>query len=91
MSSRAELCEYHARECLQAAERTDNPRAREVLIRLARDWLQDALAETRQSKVEHPPRTEHRWSTARSARRMLTPPQSGPRVLWIDLNHSESW
>jgi hypothetical protein len=60
MSSRAELCEYHARECLQAAERTDNPRAREVLIRLARDWLQDALAEARQSKVEHGPSSPDR-------------------------------
>jgi hypothetical protein len=55
MSSRAELCEHQATECLQAAERTDNPRAREVLLRLALDWLQDALAEARQSK---PPSTE---------------------------------
>jgi hypothetical protein len=46
----SELCEHHARECLQAAEETDNPRAREVLLRLALDWLQDALAEARQSK-----------------------------------------
>jgi hypothetical protein len=55
MSSRTELCEHQARECLQAAERTDNPRAREVLLRLALDWLQDALAEARQSE---PPSTE---------------------------------
>jgi hypothetical protein len=50
MSSRADLCEHQARECLQAAEQTDNPCARDVLLRLALDWLQDALAEARQSK-----------------------------------------
>jgi hypothetical protein len=38
-------------DCLQAAAQTDNPRAREVLLRLALDWLQDALTASKQSNL----------------------------------------
>ena len=38
MASRAELYEYHARECDLAAGRTDNPNRREMLLKLAREW-----------------------------------------------------
>jgi hypothetical protein len=38
MASRAELYEYHARECDLAAGRTDNPKRREMLLKLAREW-----------------------------------------------------
>jgi hypothetical protein len=32
MSSHVELCEHHAKDCLQAAERTEDPWAREMLL-----------------------------------------------------------
>jgi hypothetical protein len=38
MASRAELYEYHARECDLAAGRTDNPERREMFLKLAREW-----------------------------------------------------
>ena len=31
MSSQVELCEHHAKNCLQAAEKTEDPLAREML------------------------------------------------------------
>jgi hypothetical protein len=37
--------------CLQAAAQTDNPRAREVLLGLALNWLQDALTASKQSNL----------------------------------------
>jgi hypothetical protein len=45
------LCGHRAMDCLQAAAQTDNPRAREVLLRLALDWLQDALTASKQSNL----------------------------------------
>jgi hypothetical protein len=41
MASRAELYEYHASECDLAAGRTDNPKRREMFLRLAREWRLD--------------------------------------------------
>ena len=35
MSSQVELCEHHAKDCLQAAERAEDPLAREMLLRHA--------------------------------------------------------
>ena len=34
MSSEVELCEHHAKDCLRAAEKTEDPLAREMLLRL---------------------------------------------------------
>jgi hypothetical protein len=42
MPSLAELYEQHARECVQSAERTDNPRSREMLLKMEREWTQAA-------------------------------------------------
>ena len=41
MLSRAELYEYHASECVRAAERTNDPILRERFLRLAREWRLD--------------------------------------------------
>ena len=35
MSSHVELCEHHAKDCLQAAEKAEDPLAREMLLRHA--------------------------------------------------------
>jgi hypothetical protein len=51
MSSQVELCEHHAKDCLQAAEKTEDPLAREMLLRNALEWLRDALAACKQSKL----------------------------------------
>ena len=44
MSSHVELCEHHAKDCLQAAER-------EMLLRHALEWMRDGLAASKQSKL----------------------------------------
>jgi hypothetical protein len=41
MLSRAELYEFHASECVRAAERTDDPELRERFLRLEREWMLD--------------------------------------------------
>jgi hypothetical protein len=51
MSSQAELCEHHAQDCLQAAEQTEDPWAREMLLRQALEWMRDGLAASKQSKL----------------------------------------
>jgi hypothetical protein len=51
MSSQVELCEHHAKDCLQAAERTEDPLAREMLLKHALEWMQDGLAASKQSKL----------------------------------------
>ena len=51
MSSQVELCEHHAKDCLQAAERAEDPLAREMLLRHALEWMRDALAASKQSKL----------------------------------------
>jgi hypothetical protein len=38
----ARLYDLHAEECTCAAEQTDNPKRREMLIKLAMQWRQDA-------------------------------------------------
>ena len=51
MSSQVELCEHHAKDCFQAAERTEDPLAREMLLRHALEWMRDGLAASKQSKL----------------------------------------
>jgi hypothetical protein len=41
--------EYHARECDLAASRMDNPKRREMFLKLAREWRLDIL---RSDKIE---------------------------------------
>jgi hypothetical protein len=43
-SSLVKLYEQQARECADAAERTDDPVHRVVLLRMAREWMEDAAA-----------------------------------------------
>jgi hypothetical protein len=51
MSSQVELCEHHAKDCLQAAERAEDPVAREMLLRHALEWMQGGLAASKQSQL----------------------------------------
>jgi hypothetical protein len=39
-----ELYEYHARDCINSAEQTDDPKHRELLLKMAREWTQEAAA-----------------------------------------------
>jgi hypothetical protein len=50
-AAHVKLCGHRAMNCLQAAAQTDNPRAREVLLGLALNWLQDALTASKQSNL----------------------------------------
>jgi hypothetical protein len=38
MPSQADLYEYFANDCVLAAGRTDDPKSREMLLKLAREW-----------------------------------------------------
>ena len=51
MPLQAELCAHLAQDCLQAAERTKDPQTRELLLRHAVQWMQDALAALKQSRA----------------------------------------
>ena len=51
MPSQVELCEHHAKDCLQAAEKTEDALAREMLLRHALEWMRDGLAASKQSKL----------------------------------------
>ena len=53
MPSQADLYEHFANDCVRAADRMDDPKYREWLLKLARDWTA-ALQASTQSK---PPST----------------------------------
>jgi hypothetical protein len=57
MSLPVELCEHIAQDCLQAAKRTKDPQTRELLLRHAVEWIQDALAALKQSRAARRTRT----------------------------------
>ena len=40
----AQLYDLHAEECVRSAEQTDDPKRREMLIKLAMQWRQEAQA-----------------------------------------------
>ena len=40
----ADVYEHNAKECREAAERSDNPLERARLLKTAREWWQDAKA-----------------------------------------------
>jgi hypothetical protein len=52
LTKKIELFENHGRECMQAAGPNNDPKRREMLLKLARGWLKGAEAlravETRQ-------------------------------------------
>jgi hypothetical protein len=52
----AQLYDLHAEECVRSAEQTDDPKRREMLIKLAMQWRQEAQA-LRQSP--QPSHSEH--------------------------------
>jgi hypothetical protein len=51
MSLPVKLCEHLAQDCLQAVEGTKDPQTRELLLRHALEWMQDALAALKQSRA----------------------------------------
>jgi hypothetical protein len=55
----AQLYDLHAEECVRSAEQTDDPKRREMLIKLAMQWRQEAQA-LRQSS--QPNGLDHRSS-----------------------------
>jgi hypothetical protein len=44
MTTLAQLYDLHAEECAREAAQTDDPKRREMLIKLASQWRQDAQA-----------------------------------------------
>jgi hypothetical protein len=67
MMSRAELYEQHAKSCIQAADRIDNLDDREMLLRLTRQWMQDAKTGVELSKLATRGRVIEREEVCRSA------------------------
>jgi len=65
----AQLYDHHADECALAAERTDNPRHRAMLIKLIDEWRQAAqlLRATEDGAVDAPELSPS--SLGRSSRR----------------------
>ena len=62
MSALIKLYEYHAKDCAQAAGRTDNPKHRERLLKLAYErWAQAAArrasTQTRSPNTDAPQRS----------------------------------
>jgi len=39
-----DLCEEQARGCIELAKRLEQPNLRELLLKMARDWMRDAAA-----------------------------------------------
>jgi hypothetical protein len=64
-SSLVKLYEQHARECAEAAERTDDPVQRVILLRMAREWMEDAAAIA--STLPEPERTGSRGPSGNRA------------------------
>ena len=48
---RAELYEQYAKSSFQAANRIDNPEDREMLVKMARLWMQEAKSEAERPKA----------------------------------------
>jgi hypothetical protein len=44
MPTLAQIYEEHAEECIRSAERTDDPKRRDLLLKLASQWRVDAKA-----------------------------------------------
>jgi hypothetical protein len=42
MPSQAKFYEYFAKDCVRAAKRTDDPKDREMLLKMAREWMMEA-------------------------------------------------
>ena len=53
MPSQADLYEYFANDCVRAAGRMDDPKYREWLLKLARDWTAALQASTQIEAAEH--------------------------------------
>jgi hypothetical protein len=54
MPSQAKFYEYFAKDCVRAAKRTDDPKNREMLLKMAREWMMEAAAQA--STQPKPPR-----------------------------------
>jgi hypothetical protein len=52
MATLAQIYEEHAKDCLRSAARTDDPKRRDFLLKLAMQWRRDAEA-LRQRLPQH--------------------------------------
>jgi hypothetical protein len=48
-----QLYDLHAEECVRSADQTDDPKRREMLIKLAMQWRQEAQALRQSSQPNH--------------------------------------
>jgi hypothetical protein len=42
MPSQAKFYEYFAKDCVHAAKRMDDPKDRQMLLKMAREWMMEA-------------------------------------------------
>jgi hypothetical protein len=55
MPTLADIFEVHAEKFVRSAGRTDDPNRRDLLVKLASQWREDALALRRsEAPIEHP-------------------------------------
>jgi hypothetical protein len=70
----AQLYDLHAEECVRTAEQTDDPKRREMLIKLAMQWRQEAQS-LRQSPQPSRPEDDGKAATRKSAPNTTKQPQ----------------
>jgi hypothetical protein len=64
----ATVYDWFARDCIDTAEQTDDPRSRELLLKLAVQWAADAQrTRDEASKQSAPPNPEDRVRSGRAA------------------------
>jgi hypothetical protein len=59
MPSQAKFYEYFAKDCVRAAERTDDAKDREMLLKMAREWMMEAAARKASTQSKPPEKTRH--------------------------------
>ena len=78
----AQIYEEHANECLRSAVRADDPKQRDMLLRLASAWREDAEALKRGQELH---KLASAWRKAKALRRVaegvsrVAPAPAGPR------------
>jgi hypothetical protein len=60
MPSQAKFYEYFAKDCVRAAKRTDDPTDREMLLKMAREWMMEARRREDAPPVRKPPAESRR-------------------------------
>jgi hypothetical protein len=82
MPTLAQIYEEHAKECIRSAARADDPKRRDMLLKLASAWREDAEA-LKQGEELH--KLASAWRKEKALRRVaegvprVAPAPAGPR------------